>query len=287
MDEHHDYDGVSGTVSRAANEEQGSPQVPVVQVVDWQPPGVQRCIAASSRNFVGLMDDGCSVLKYPHTKTHNAMKALYEEAARYDHLGVHDNLVVFKGIHEHGLVFEYCEMGNLEHFIRNRPVLSHRDKCTIAEQITLGVDYLHKHNLTHCDISVSNVFITSAMIAKIGDMQGQLYGSDGSVGMHTMSQENAKSRHSLAGEDEFTTRTDNFALGTVFYHLWHGQPPFPDLDEYKDEDEVQAKYRRGEYPINGFEATDIDKVIHKCWMSTYLNTGEIVEDIAQFGEVRI
>lgn len=98
--------------------------VRIVQVNDRQPRGVQRCLAASSRHFVGLMEDGCNVLKYPHCKTQNAMEALYEEAARYKHLGPHNNLVVFKGVHEHGLLFEYCGRGQLEDVIREQPSLS-------------------------------------------------------------------------------------------------------------------------------------------------------------------
>jgi hypothetical protein len=35
----------------------------VEHFTDWRPLGVQRCLAASSRNFVGLMEDGLTVLK--------------------------------------------------------------------------------------------------------------------------------------------------------------------------------------------------------------------------------
>ena len=37
------------------------------------------------------------------------MAFLYEEAARYECLGSHDDMVVFSGVHEDGLVIEYCD----------------------------------------------------------------------------------------------------------------------------------------------------------------------------------
>lgn len=221
------------------------------------------------------------MLKYPHCQTQNAMEALQEEAARYKYLGSHDNLVVFKGIHNHGLIFEFCERGQLEEVLRDQPSLTEDDKRAIGKQILRCLIHLHDHLFIHCDLNVNNIFITREMDARVGDIQGQLYRPDGTVHMPTMSQENAKSRHPQAGEDEFSARTDIFALGTVLYHLWHGHPPFPDLDEYRDEDTIQARYGRGEYPIDISQAVDMDKIISKCWHSEYKLAVEVLKDIEE------
>ncbi|OQN95389.1 hypothetical protein B0A48_18637 [Cryoendolithus antarcticus] len=148
-----------------------------------------------------------------------------------------------------------------------------------SEQITRCLVHLHAHNFVHCDLNVSNVFVTAEMIAKVGDLQGQLYRPDGSIEMPIMSQENAKSRHPLAGDDEFSTRTDVFALGTLLYHLWHGHAPFPDLDEQTQETEIQGRYLRGEYPVNVAKAVGIDGIIGRCWTSKYTHAHEVLEDL--------
>jgi hypothetical protein len=46
-----------------------SQQVRPIQITYWQADGVNRLLAASSHTFVGLMQDGRTVLKYPVQKT--------------------------------------------------------------------------------------------------------------------------------------------------------------------------------------------------------------------------
>lgn len=228
------------------------------------------------------MDDGRSVLKYPRREgDEEAMQVLYEEAVRYNHVGPHENLVVFKGLHKHGLVFEYCEKGSLGDVLQyQRPPLTDSEKTALGQQITRCLVHLHARNLIHGDISVRNVFVTAATVAKVGDLQGQLYSPGGTtVELTSFTNENSQSRHPHAGEDEFSPRTDIFALGTLLYCLWHGQLPFPELNEFYQEEEIQARYRRGEYPLALAEATNIDKIICKCWHSQYNQIVEVLKDM--------
>lgn len=255
-------------------------------LADWQPPGVQKVIGYSAWSWVGLMDDGCSVLKYPRNEGDTeAIQILHEEAARYNHVGSHDNLVVFKSIHKHGLVFEYCEKGSLADILQyQQPPLTDDEKTALGQQIVHCLVHLHARNLIHGDISVRNVFVTAATVAKVGDLQGQLYGPDGmTVELASFTNENSQSRHPFAGEDEFSPRTDIFALGTLLYCLWHEHLPFPELNEVYQEEEIQARYRRGEYPLAIAEATDMNKIICKCWHSEYDRMSEVLTDLEQLG----
>lgn len=77
----------------------------------WKPQGVTQCLMSSSRNLIGLMEDGQTVLKYPLYKTEDAMDCLREEADRYGRLAPHKNLVTYKGFPEDGLLLEYCQRG--------------------------------------------------------------------------------------------------------------------------------------------------------------------------------
>lgn len=244
--------------------------------LDSLPHGVQSQVAFTSSNVIGLMEDGCSVLKYPRSPDRDqyAHTVLREEANRYISIGQHDNLVTFKAITDNGIVLEYCERGALNDTIH---LLNEDEKICIGAQIVRGLAHLHAQNFIHCDLNVRNIFITSDFTAKIGDLQGQLSRPDGTIEMPAMTENNVKSR--LPGPDGvFTAETDIFALGTLLYHVWYGHPPYPELDEYNDEAEIESKYRQGEFPIIITNAISVEKIICKCWTLNYANAGEILED---------
>lgn len=140
------------------------------------------------------------------------MDFLREEADRYVRVGTHKNLVTYKGFNEDGLLHEFCEHGSLQDVIEAPTTLSDDQKATITKHIVRCLVHLHEHNFIHGDVHVRNVFMSSGMVAKVGDIQGQLFRVDGSIEMEAMSQESAKSRHPHAGDDEFSWRMDTFAL---------------------------------------------------------------------------
>jgi hypothetical protein len=161
-------------------------------------------------------------------------------------------------------------------------VLTDSHKALISNQVVSCLAFFHRHNYIHCDIHVRNIFLTSKLSAKIGDLQGQLYRDDGSIEMETMAQEDAKSRYPHAGEDEFTPRTDIFALA-LLYHLWHGHPPFPELDIHAHHDLIEMRFRERQYPADLDEGLGIDAVIGKCWDSKYARADEILDDMRDLG----
>src|SRR4051794_4970399 len=83
------------------------------RVTFWKPDGVREHLATSGHFFVGILEDGLTVLKYPHRNTLESLSCLQGEADRYAHLGSHENLVTYKGFNEQGLLLEYCEGGVL------------------------------------------------------------------------------------------------------------------------------------------------------------------------------
>lgn len=249
-------------------------------IVDWRPQGVRDMLAFTS-SFIGLMEDGCSVLKYPYyPNDRESMKALQEEAYRYRYLGRHENLVTFKDMSDDGLVLEYCEKGALCDVVGD---LNEGQKIAIGEQVARGLVYLHSRNYIHGDLNTQNVFVTSDWTAKIGDLQGQLNDSEGNVKIPATAENNARSRLPGPGpDDDLSTQMDIFAFGTLLYHVWYGHPPYPELDAVRDEFEIEGRYSRGEFPVD-MHAGGVEKIIWRCWNSTYTSATEILEDISSLG----
>lgn len=134
------------------------------------------------------MADGRTVLKYPTLKNTEYYQDLRDEADRYTRLGTHENLVVYKGFNEHGLLLEYCERGSLEDTLGETAHLTDEQKTRIGKEIVRGLIHLHCHHFIHCDMHCRNAFLTAELVAKIGNIQGPLYRADGSVEMETTAQ---------------------------------------------------------------------------------------------------
>jgi hypothetical protein len=161
------------------------------------------------------MEDGRTVLKFPHRNTPDRMTlesrvCLREEADRYARLGFHENLVTHKGINEHGLLLEYCEGESLGDLIESSFVLTDSHKALISNQVISCLAFLHRRNYIHCDIHIRKIFLTSELLAKVGDLQGQLYRDDGSVEMVA----SARGRRRVHAENGYFC-TGNFALSSL------------------------------------------------------------------------
>ena len=83
----------------------------------------------------------------------------------------HENIVKYVESFENAnniyLVMEYCNDGNMEHYIKNHD-LAEKDVIALFRQIINGFKYLHKKDVCHRDIKPSN-FLLDNMKIKISD----------------------------------------------------------------------------------------------------------------------
>src|ERR1043165_3910580 len=72
--------------------------------------------------------------------------------------------------HEHLLVMEYADGGNLRKYLQNQfSTLTWNDKIKLAYQIAEGIKYLHGENILHQDLHSKNIVIHQGE-AKIIDL---------------------------------------------------------------------------------------------------------------------
>ncbi len=58
------------------------------------------------------------------------------------------------------MITEYLEEGSLfDHLHKKKTKFNEERKLLILEDIALGMSYLHKKNVLHCDLKSSNVLI--------------------------------------------------------------------------------------------------------------------------------
>ena len=95
----------------------------------------------------------------------------------------HPNVVGFVGVHYHNyekedisLILErlHCDLGD---FLWTNPDSPLSDRLHILHDVSKGLDYLHSLSppLIHRDLTVSNIFLTEDLVAKIGDLGESSY----------------------------------------------------------------------------------------------------------------
>jgi serine/threonine protein kinase len=263
------------------------------EIRPWYPNGVQSFIAAGGFNYVALIDE-TTVLKFPlipplesttySSQAHKfrvglreaALKGLEAEKGILTHLRSHPRIVQLKGVHEHGLLLEFLPHGSVERYIKDHTNMSKEQCLKWGRQAAEGLAYIHDKNVLHCDLSVGNLLLDSELSIKLCDFQGKLLSSNREVALDGGTLESIISSMPRPNRACHTRKTDIFALGTVLYIIMNGQVPFPDLDPAHDEDEIQKRFERHEFPLLDNLGGDI---ISKCWRGVYNNAADVMVDL--------
>ena len=86
---------------------------------------------------------------------------------------IHDHLLkqleVIKTETHYLIVTEFCPLGDLVDYIRQRKVLTESQAKQIFQQVMLGIDFMHSKGIVHLDIKLDNILMNSNGIVKIAD----------------------------------------------------------------------------------------------------------------------
>ncbi|MCI0642423.1 MAG: protein kinase [Gemmataceae bacterium] len=125
------------------------------------------------------------------------------------------------------IVMEFVEGSNLRDFLSIRKKLEPAEALRFLEEITAGLQYALSKGLTHRDMKLTNILITSqGGTAKLVDFGlAGVYGTRDAEGVHidrTVDYAGLEKTTNVAQGD---TRSDLFFLGCVVYHMLTGRPP--------------------------------------------------------------
>ena len=155
----------------------------------------------------------------------------------------HKNIVpIYEVAHQgeyHFFTMEFVEGGNLRDFLKIRGKLSPAEATRCLLEMAEGLEYALAKGITHRDLKLSNVLMSSRGVAKLVDFglagdEGLLSGS-GSDSVQRALEYAALERGSNAPAAD--PRSDLYFLGTIYYELLTGTPPYPrtrNREERKD-----------------------------------------------------
>ncbi|HUT10569.1 MAG TPA: protein kinase [Thermoguttaceae bacterium] len=178
----------------------------------------------------------------------------------------HPNIVpiydVISSGRTHFLVMEFVEGRNLREFVKIRRKLDSPEAIRLMTGIVEGMQYAFEHGLTHRDLKMNNVLVSSRREVKLVDFG--LAAMDETLNGDSLAElPNARTIDYAAleratGVRKDDTRSDIYFLGCIFYNMLVGQPP---LSETKDRLQRLSKSRfLGVRPIRQADPTIPDSV---------------------------
>lgn len=160
----------------------------------------------------------------------------YGQFVREGELGCtlrHPNIVPIYEVYSHGtshfLVMEFVEGRNLREFVKIRKRLDPVEAIPLMKDIASGLRHAFERGLTHRDLKMSNVLISSRGRAKLADF-GLATIDEGLADEAIIDVPNPRTIDYAAleratGVRKDDTRSDIYFLGCIFYHMLIGKPP--------------------------------------------------------------
>jgi eukaryotic-like serine/threonine-protein kinase len=136
--------------------------------------------------------------------------------------------VVSEG-HIHFIVMEFIEGWNLREFVRIRKKFEPAEATRMMIGITDGLRYAFEHGLTHRDLKLSNILVSSRGEAKLVDFglaaMDEALVDDKFTDMSNTRTIDYAALERATGVRKDDVRSDIYFLGCIYYHLLTGQPP--------------------------------------------------------------
>jgi len=144
----------------------------------------------------------------------------------------HPNIVPIYEVHStgrvHFLVMEFIEGRNLREFIKVRKILSPAEATRLMIDICRGLDYAFERTVTHRDLRMSNVLVSSRGQAKLVDF-GLASGDEPlpenlDFDMPTTRTIDYAALERATGVRRGDARSDVYFAGCIYYHMLCGVP---------------------------------------------------------------
>jgi serine/threonine protein kinase len=207
---------------------------------------------------VKVLRSSLSNPKGTHPKTGKSLKLTIELFRREGEIGLslkHPNIVEINEVYSHGathyIVMEFIEGRNLREFYRARRRFEPLEAAQIMDGVLAGLSYAFQQGITHRDLKMSNVLLSSDGQPKLVDfglagMQGEEEDASGDAFSRRTVDYAGLERATGAKKDD--PRTDIFFAGCIFYEMLCGEPALAPNTE-RAQKAGRSRYREDIKPV--------------------------------------
>ena len=186
---------------------------------------------------------------------------------------------------QHYLTMEFVEGGNFRELLKGRGKFPPEEAARYAMDIAEGLEYALTLGLTHRDLKLSNVLLSSQGVAKLVDFG--LAGQDAELSPLEEEIDRAVEYVTLersTNAPDNDPRSDLYFLGAIFYELLTGIPPYPPTKDIAERKQ-SSRYRH----IRAIRQIDpslppaivaiVDKLMDIHPQSRYQTPTEVIDDL--------
>ena len=160
----------------------------------------------------------------------------------------HPNIVPIYDVVSHGkshfLMMEFVEGRNLREFVKIREKIEPVEATRLMTDIVAGMAYAFDHGVTHRDLKMNNVLISSRGQAKLVDFGmaalDETLTEDVLADLPNARTIDYAALERVTGVRKDDSRSDIYFLGCIYYHMLAGEPP---LSETRDRMKRLSKSR--------------------------------------------
>jgi serine/threonine-protein kinase ULK/ATG1 len=138
----------------------------------------------------------------------------------------------FDTTHSCYLVFEYCEQGDLEKYLKEyyyREQVPEETAQAIIYSIADAVALIHEKGIAHRDIKLANILLKKDFQIKLADF-GFAKESQNNMFMQTYCGTPITMAPEIIQNKPYDKKVDIWSLGVITYQLVYGKLPFPISD---------------------------------------------------------
>ncbi len=179
----------------------------------------------------------------------------------------HPNIVpIYEVEEEKGrtyMVMDFVEGQNLRDYVRAHKKLKVKTVLSIVRDLAAGLDYAFEHGISHRDLKLSNVLLSTKGQAKLVDFGlAAVTSEDASEESFNPRSIDYAGLEKTTGVSRDDKRSDIYFLGCMLYHMLTGHSPLTETQQRSER--ISPQRFREVIPITNYEPNLPHKVVVLC-----------------------